>query len=165
MHTQAQSRLNKISAGKFLSFWVKYTNYNWYLYPLFPSGLPTIDHFVHFPGILDGLSLHISRNNKFMQIQSNAIRYQVVTRSPQCMNTVLSPIWPQYHGTTFMFPRHCKYFLTTNPSYQYAKKYCSWCFYLTWMLTGKKHGMPKSRVKVHNISIFKDLYLQHKSSQ
>ena len=50
--------------------------------PLTP---PEMLALVHFPGILDGLSSHISRNNKFMQIQLNATRYQVATRSPQCM--------------------------------------------------------------------------------
>ena len=36
---------------------------------------------------LVGQLTYISRNNKFMQIQSNATHYQVVTRSPQCTCT------------------------------------------------------------------------------
>ena len=35
---------------------------------------------------VNGLSSHIYRNNEFMQIQSNATRYQVVARFPQWMN-------------------------------------------------------------------------------
>ncbi len=43
--------------------------------------------------LLDGLSSHMSRNNKFMQIQLNGTRYQVATRSPQCMKTLPHVLW------------------------------------------------------------------------